>query len=50
VRHGYVGRWTDWRWSSATEYLAQTGIEEAKRIWKDHPLRDYGKDWDEPGI
>jgi len=32
VRHGYVGRWTDWRWSSATEYLAQTGIEEAKRI------------------
>ena len=48
VRHGYVERWTDWRWSSATEYLAQTGMEEAKRIWRDHPLLDYGKDWDAP--
>src|SRR6266581_394834 len=47
VRHGYVTRWTDWPWSSATEYLAQTGVEEAKRIWQEYPLRDYGKDWDE---
>ena len=50
VRHGYVGRWTDWRWSSATEYLAQTGVEEAKRVWQEYPLRDYGKDWDEPAM
>ena len=50
VRHGYVERWTDWRWSSATEYLAQMGLEEAKRVWLDYPVRDYGKDWDEPGI
>lgn len=27
VRHGYVARWTEWPWSSASEYLAQTGIE-----------------------
>lgn len=46
VRHGYVERWTDWPWSSALEYLAQTGIGEAGRIWKDYPIRDYGKDWD----
>jgi len=50
VRHGYVARWTDWPWSSATEYLAQTGVEEAKRIWQEYPLQDYGKDWDEPGM
>ena len=48
VRHGYVARWTDWPWSSATEYLALRGAEEAKRIWQDYPLRDYGKDWDAP--
>jgi putative transposase len=50
VRHGYAGRWTDWRWSSATEYLAQTGVEVAKRIWQEYPLREYGEGWDEPGL
>ena len=48
VRHGYVQRWTDWHWSSATEYLAQMGLDEAKRIWRQYPVRDYGKAWDEP--
>jgi putative transposase len=48
VRHGYVERWTDWRWSSASQYLAQTGVGEAKRIWQDYPIQDYGKGWDEP--
>ena len=43
VRHGYVERWTDWQWSSAKQYLELTGFEEAKRIWKDYPIRDYGK-------
>ena len=50
VRHGYVARWTDWPWSSATQYLTQTGAKEAKRIWQKYPLGDYGKDWDEPGM
>ena len=50
VRHGYVERWTDWPWSSARQYLAQTGIKEAKRIWRKYPVRDYGKDWDAPGM
>jgi len=48
VRHGYVERWTDWPWSSASEYLAQAGIEDATRVWRDYPILDYGKDWDEP--
>jgi putative transposase len=48
VHHGYVARWTDWPWSSAPEYLAQTDPDEAKRIWQEYPLGDYGKVWDEP--
>jgi len=50
VRHGYVERWTDWQWSSAKQYLELTGFEEAKRIWKDYPIRDYGKGWDGPDM
>lgn len=46
VHHGYVDRWTSWPWSSAREYLAQTGIADARRIWLDYPIRDYGKSWD----
>jgi putative transposase len=48
VRHGYVERWTDWPWSSASEYLEQMGAEEAKSIWRGYPILDYGKDWDKP--
>ncbi len=50
VHHGYVARWTDWPWSSAKEYLAQTGTDEAERIWREYPLGDYGKGWDEEGM
>jgi putative transposase len=48
VRHGYVERWKDWPWSSATEYLAETEAEEAKRVWREYPVRDYGEGWDDP--
>jgi len=48
VRHGYVERWTDWRRSSAAEYLAQTGASEAKRTWRKDPLHEYGRNWDDP--
>lgn len=34
VQHGYVARWIAWPWSSATQYLGETGVEEAKRIWQ----------------
>ena len=47
VRHGYAACWTDWPWSSAAHYLEQTGTEDAKRIWREYPIRDYGKGWDE---
>jgi len=48
VRHAYVERWTDWPWSSAAEYLAQTGASEAKRVWREYPLHEYGKNLDDP--
>ena len=48
VHHGYVARWTDWPWSSAAEYLEQTGETEAARVWRKYPVRDYGKGWDDP--
>ena len=50
VHHGYVVRWTDWPWSSASPYLAQTGPTDAARIWHDFPIRDYGQGWDDPGL
>jgi len=48
VRHGYVERWTDWPRSSGKSFLQMTGFEEANRIWRDYPIREYGKEWDEP--
>ncbi len=50
VHHGYAERWTEWRWSSAAEYLAQTGTDEARRIWQAYPLGAYGKGWDEAAL
>jgi len=50
VRHGYAERWMDWPWSSAAEYLAETGFKDAKRVWQEYPVRDYGKHWDDPQI
>jgi len=50
VRHGYVTRWQDWPYSSAQEFLAGLSREEAERIWREYPLEDYGKGWDEPGM
>ncbi len=47
VHHGYVQRWQDWPWSSAEEFLEQVGRERAAEIWKQYPILDYGKKWDE---
>jgi putative transposase len=46
VYHGYVGRWQDWPFSSASKFLSEFGREEAARIWQEYPILDYGKDWD----
>jgi putative transposase len=46
VHHGYVQRWQDWPWSSATEFLERTDRSEAERIWREYPVLDYGEKWD----
>ena len=48
VRHGYAKLWLDWPFSSAQEFLAGMTRAEAERVWRDCPLEDYGKGWDEP--
>jgi putative transposase len=34
LKHGYVRKWDEWKWSSASEYLERIGREEAERRWK----------------
>ncbi len=50
VYHGYVERWQDWPFASAELYLASVGRELAERMWREYPLLDYGKGWDDPGM
>jgi len=50
VRHGYVSKWQEWPWSSAREYLAKQGADEAARIWKAYPVLDYGAGWDDASL
>jgi len=47
VRHGYVTRWQDWPFSSAPEFLETSGNERATALWRDYPILEYGKGWDE---
>lgn len=47
AHHGYVKRWQDWIWSNASEYLEKIGNEKALEIWREYPILDYGKKWDE---
>ena len=47
VRHGQVVHWQDWPFSSAVDYLAAVGREEAVRVWKEFPILDYGAGWDD---
>jgi len=46
VAHGYVEKWQDWIWSSASDFLERVGHERALKIWRAYPILDYGKKWD----
>ncbi len=46
VHHGYVQRWQDWPWSSASIFLDSVGKTRAEAIWKEYPVLGYGKKWD----
>ena len=47
VKHGYVDQWTDWPFSSTMDYLDEVGREQAVMLWKQYPVLDYGKGWDD---
>ncbi len=47
VKHGYVQQWGDWPFSSAALFLESVGREKAEALWKEYPIGDYGKGWDE---
>jgi putative transposase len=47
VHHKLVTRWKEWPYSSAAQYLARVGEKRAAEIWKEYPILDYGKGWDE---
>ncbi len=46
VHHGYVAKWQDWPFSSCHQYLETKGRDWLVALWKEYPLRDYGKKWD----
>ncbi len=48
VRHGYVTQWQDWPFSSAEQYLADVGRDEAIRLWHQYPVLGMGEGWDPP--
>jgi putative transposase len=47
VKHGYAKKWQDWPYSSARQYLAAVGKEEALRHWLEYPTDRYGAKWDQ---
>jgi putative transposase len=50
IHHGYVSRWQEWPFSSAGTFLQQVGQSRAEEIWREYPVLDMGKGWDDPGI
>ena len=46
VHHKYVEKWDDWPFSSARDYLKTVGRHQAMATWREYPVLDYGKGWD----
>jgi putative transposase len=46
VKHGWVGRADEWVCSSIWAYLDTNGRDWLKDIWREYPIREYGKGWD----
>ena len=47
VRHGYVTNARDWPWSSLHDYVERFGRDTLARWWREYPIGDYGKGWDD---
>ena len=48
VKHGSAGSPYDWVESSVHWYVRQFGREWLRDVWAKHPLRSYGRGWDDP--
>ena len=47
LKHNWGGKWQDWPYSSARQFLKESEKEQALSIWTQYPLFDYGKEWDD---
>ena len=47
VKHGYVKQWEKWPWSNARDYLQANQRNVVLQRWKEYPIKDYGKGWDD---
>ena len=47
VKHRQVQKWQDWPFSSVHSFLAARGREEAMELWREYPVDEYGKGWDD---
>jgi putative transposase len=46
VKHGWASRADEWVCSSIWAYLEIKGRDWLEDIWREYPVRDYGKGWD----
>ncbi len=47
VKHGYVKKWQEWPWSSVHWYLQEKTRDWLLDLWRQYPVLDYGKGWDD---
>lgn len=46
VKHGYAKRADEWVCTSIWRYLEMNGREWLAELWREYPVRDYGRAWD----
>ena len=47
VKHGHAATADAWKWSSLPLYMDTIGRERLAEWWREYPVGDYGKGWDE---
>ncbi len=47
VKHELVRSAVDWPWSSLHKYIETCGRDTLVRWWRQYPIMDYGKGWDD---
>lgn len=47
VKHGYVEKWEDWPYSSAGDFISESGREAVLKQWREYPILGMGVGWDD---